>query len=403
MPKISVGNSKSFIKRASLDVMSPERQTEAMLEVMKIMRDPIEFEKFSKKNLLGQMKVLGISTQEDEHKGGGPGLALQGVIWKYITPAWETARNRASAGKDYVRDIAVNYMNQIETVITGAGLSGPNAQQNLQSILYGLAVLAAAWNLGLIQAIPGLTLYLIDILSYIATTAAALPANPMIQNALLKIAAAAAAYRYRNIPLGAYGIFISAVTPIFTALYVRGDQAFQAAFPNFGDNIAAGGAAQLQELKESLGRSVETIKVRLQAAAAAAQPGIRAIKGVGEAWRNYVNESIKKFINGLELAQSDWDAIGAFYKFLQEVGEETPKEAEIPEETVAQIADLIPPSIHMEDNIDVTNVVTGAVVMGNVISAEMSNRENPISAEEAAALLLSLGKNAAAANANANA
>ena len=98
------------------------------------------------------------------HKGGGLGDALQGAIKRYITPAWETARDSAYAGKNYVRDIALNYMDKIKTLASGAGLSGPNAQQNLQSILYGLAVLAAAWNMGLIQMVPGLTFQLINML-----------------------------------------------------------------------------------------------------------------------------------------------------------------------------------------------------------------------------------------------
>ena len=135
------------------------------------------------------------------------------------------------------------------------------------------------------------------------------------------------------------------------------------------------------------------------------------MKGLGAAWRNYVNDSIQKLINGLAQAQTDMGAIRDYYTFLENLGQEAQRQgAAIPEETAEQIADLIVPIVPVEvTNDNINNLVAGAVVMGDVISDEMSNPENPISAEEAAALLLSLGKisnanaNVNAANANANA
>ena len=386
--KILEKNFAANLTRQMRDVLPP------------IDENPEAFEQFSEAPLEKQMEAV---TQVMAHhgisgggqKGGAPSEVINGFVTQYIKPAWQTAVDSTTHAKDYVKDIALNYMDQIRTLAAEAGLGGVVPQQNLHSIIYGLTVLAAAWNMGLIQMIPGLTLYLINMLSSIATTAAALPKNLMFQNALTKITAVAAAYRYRGIPIGAYGVISSAVAPVLTALYARGDQAFQDAFPDFGQNIAAGGAERLQALKQSLADAVDAGRDKLRTAVEAAQPGIAAIKGVGTAWRNYVNESIQTLIQGLVQAKTDIEAVRAYYTFLENVGRAAREQGVVipppPPETIQEIADLIGHVTETDPNVDNTNnLVTGAVAIGDLISDEL-NPENPIEADEAAALLLALG------------
>ena len=382
--------SNPLIRRKSsltLTKDSAARLTQQMNEVLTaIPDDPDAFEIFSKKPLATQVTTIELSKLAGGgQKGGGLSHAVRGFIVKYIEPAWNTAHTASVAGKNYVSNIAVNYMNQIQTLATGAGLSGPNAQQNLQSILYGLTVLAAAWNLGLIQMIPGAAFHFMNILGAMVTSLAAVPMNPMVQDILMKIAVFYTAYRYRDIPVGAYGVFSGATTPIFTAIYARGDQAFQEYFPHFGENMAAGAALQLQELKAALADKIQQSSDQLERVRAATQPAIDMIKGVGTVWRNYLNNSIQKLINGLAQAQSDMDAIREYYIFLENIGREAQEQGvEMPEETPAEIADLIPLEVN-NDNIR-NNIVTGAIALGTVISDE-----NDIDANEAAELLLALG------------
>ena len=393
---------RPFTKTTSINLrtLKPEFAQELTDEMRSLLdaipERPEAFEEFSKIDLADQMKALGITTQEGGQKGGGLSGAIQGAVDIYITPAWTNIKQSGYDSSQYVKTIATNYMDKINTLVAEAGLSGPNAQQNLQSIVYGVAVLGAAWNLSLIQMIPGVTFQLIGILSFIATTAGELLANRMLQDVVLKMTAAAAVYRYQDIPIGAYGVFASTTAPIFTAIYARGDEAFQTAFPNFGQNIAAGGAAQLQGLKDLLRDKVEIGKAKLQKAVDATQPGIQAIKGLGAAWRVYLNNSIQTLIKGLAKAQTDAKRIHEYYKFLEDAGQvaqDMGGHIVIQPEDVAQIAGLIPPTIHVEpDNIN--NLVAGAVAIGDIINDDeiVDDDENPIvDDDEAAELLLALG------------
>ena len=350
--------------------------------------DPEAFKEFSKLPLEQQIKEFGtLNLSSGGQKGGGPIQTTQqiikGVFKEYIQPAWKNIASRGEAIATTTNTIVTNYFSKLTDILSHAGIGNDLSEQHLANLLYGLAILATAYETGALAMVPGLTGQFMALLQHCIRMFPAIIPSAGVMGAAVGVAAL---YRYQEFPLGVYGIFAAVSTPFFSAAWTIGDAEFRAGNPNFGENMQAGMAYQQAEWLNTMAYYRDAGKAAFDRILVKLQPATNLTRALIIGWDEYVKASIEQAIRGGRLFTDDVNAVTAYINFLHDIGagiRPTTAEAEAAQqEAMAQIADLLGPEGPPVDE----QVVAGAMAMG-IGLIEMDQGElNPDDEEQVAAV-----------------
>ena len=357
---------------------------------------PEAFERFSQRSLEDQLSRVVPGPLSGGGQKGGALLdytkdVILGAVKVHIEPLWQAIVRLGKEREQTTRSTLNNYIEKVRDKVYGAGLDGDKAQENLKSILYGLGVLVMAYNTGMFRYLHELRGPFMKLMSYVAYQMAD-SILPAIGAVGVATEAAVTAYRYRDLPYGAYGVYSALTAPIFSSAYVVAEDEFQTINPGIGASFSDVLEHQKQEWLSTMKAYKDKIHTKFNDIRKSLEPSRNLISALITGFDKLLSKSLSQTIGGLEIMKRDLDKRIAYIKYLRSVGAELRVYAKQPE-LQAALADsnLKPKTI---------GALTLGVGLANINSINADNPNVPIAAPsendvmDAAAGLLALVDNA---------
>ena len=377
-------------------------QVQTILGPLPEKKIPKAFEKFSQRSLENQLSRVAPGPLSGGGQKGGALLdytkdVILGAVKVHIEPLWQTIVTQGKATADTTSNTLNNYIDKVWKRVKGAGLDGEEAQENLKSVLYGLGVLVMAYNTGIIGYLPKLREPFMKLMSYVAYQMADL-ILPAIGAVSVVRKAADKAYRYRDLPYGAYGVYAAVSNPFFSSAYMVADAEIQTINPGIGQAVTDELKDQIKVWQETMRVYKDNADTKFKEFRDKLEPLERLISALKTGLDKSLSDSIERLVDGMEVLKRDVvDYQFAYLEFLREVGAGIRDSAEQPELQAEQ------PELHAAlavSNNETIGALTLGVGLANINSIDADNPV-PIAAPsendvmDAAAGLLALVDNAA--------
>ena len=392
MPRINTTNYSQGISdsQESLDPRllnedAADNLTQQVLEKIPALNNDDGFEEFTQQTLKLQLDTLKsvheinvtITKLSEEVrgqlKGGGPiedfKNIFRGFIYTVFSERIRSISKKVKTRRDYVTEFCKSYFDKLKSIVDTDNYD----PENLAQLIYGLSAISAVYYSGLMDYTLLFANYILPIL--INVPYQILPILKSVLSFTPACLGATALYRYRSIPMGAYGVYSSITSPVLTALWREGDQTIQRLFPELSQTSKDMLKDQLNAFQATKEQIMNKFKELYNTTSASMKPLIDALKRQKTNWHNATINAIKEMIKGGKLLRKDVNDVVSYITFLKNVGENV--RSRVNKESNASIADLLPSD---------DDVALGAAIIGIL----HNDIDTQITAEDAATTLLLL-------------